>query len=194
MPQPLLGSAESLARQNQINESEGLERILDNDDLDDRIAQHLLVPVPATSSLLVNGSLPQNRRYCRTWTARFLTDFARAHAARFHRPILVTSAVRTVEYQKQLILVNGNAAAAEGDVASPHPYRRASRSPPAAVRPQLLHSHECDSVTAGLGYNRGQPHVTSEMEPGLAGVRIQPRIQLGPWECSIPMRPRRPRT
>ncbi len=89
-------------------------------DLDDRIAQHLLVPVPASASLLVNGSLPDNRRYCRSWTAHFLTDFARAHAARFHRPILVSSAVRTVEFQKQLILINGNAAAAEGDVVSPH--------------------------------------------------------------------------
>jgi hypothetical protein len=120
MPAPLVGSAESLARQNQINESEGLERILDNDDLNDRIAQHLLVPVPASASLLVNGSLPENRRYCRPWTARFLTDFARTHAARFHRPILVSSAVRTVEFQKELILTNGNAAAAEGDVVSPH--------------------------------------------------------------------------
>ena len=120
MPAPLVGSSESLARQNQINESEGLERILDNNDLNDRIAQRLLVPVPASASLLVNSSLPQNRRYCRSWTARFLTDFARAHSARFHRPILVSSAVRTVQYQKQLIQTNGNAAAAEGDVVSPH--------------------------------------------------------------------------
>jgi Family of unknown function (DUF5715) len=120
MPPPMLGSAASLARQNQINESEGLERILDNQDLEDRIAQHLLIPLPASSTLLVNDSLPANRRYCRSWTARFLTDFARAHAARFHGPILVSSAVRTVEYQKQLIHINGNAAAAEGDVVSPH--------------------------------------------------------------------------
>jgi hypothetical protein len=116
----MVGSSVSLARQNQINESEGLERILDNDDLNDRIAQHLLVPLPASATLLVNGDLPKNRRYCRSWTAHFLTDFARAHAARFHGPILVSSAVRTVEYQKQLIQINGNAAAAEGDVVSPH--------------------------------------------------------------------------
>jgi hypothetical protein len=120
MPAPLVGSSESLARQNRINEEQGLERILDDDDLNDRIAQHLLVPVPASSSLLVNGELPENRRYCRSWTAGFLTDFARAHATRFHSPLLVTSAVRTVEFQKHLILSNGNAAAAEGDVVSPH--------------------------------------------------------------------------
>jgi hypothetical protein len=120
MPPALIGSSESLARQNQINEAEGLERILDDDDLDDRIAHNLLVPLPASSSLLVNGDLPANRRYCRSWTARFLSDFARLHAVRFHRPILVSSAVRTVQFQKQLIRINGNAAAAEGDVVSPH--------------------------------------------------------------------------
>jgi hypothetical protein len=120
MPAPLRGSFESLARQNELNEQEGLERILDNDDLDDRISEHLLVPVPASNALLVNGSLPEDRRYCRPWTARFLTDLARAHEARFHRPLLVSSAVRTVAYQKQLMLVNGNAAAAEGDIVSPH--------------------------------------------------------------------------
>jgi Family of unknown function (DUF5715) len=120
MPAPLVGSAESLARQNQINEAEGLERILDDDDLDDRIAQHLLVPLPASTSLFVNGNLPANRRYCRPWTARFLSDFSRAHMARFHGPLMVSSAVRTVEYQKRLIQINGNAAPAEGDVASPH--------------------------------------------------------------------------
>jgi len=32
----------------------------------------------------------------------------------------VNSAVRTVAYQRQLIEVNGNAAPAEGDIASPH--------------------------------------------------------------------------
>jgi hypothetical protein len=120
MPAPLRGSFESLARQNEITESEGLERILDENDLVDRIEQHELVPLPASASLMVNDDLPQAHRYCRPWTARFLADFARAHAARFHGPLLVSSAVRTVEYQKRLMRINGNAAAAEGDIVSPH--------------------------------------------------------------------------
>jgi hypothetical protein len=68
----------------------------------------------------VNGDLPPNHRYCRPWTARFLADLAQAHEAAFHRPLEVTSAVRTVAYQKRLMWINGNAAAAEGDVVSPH--------------------------------------------------------------------------
>ena len=62
----------------------------------------------------------ENYRYCRPWTASFLTDLAHVHAAAFHRPLEVSSAVRTVEYQKRLMETNGNAAAAEGDIASPH--------------------------------------------------------------------------
>jgi hypothetical protein len=80
----------------------------------------MLVPVPASSALTVNPELPQNRRYCRPWTATFLNDLARAHDAQFHHPIEVSSAVRTVAYQKRLMEINGNAAQAEGDVASPH--------------------------------------------------------------------------
>jgi hypothetical protein len=120
MPLPLRGSYESLLRQNEKTEDDSLERIEDDDDLADRIARKMLVPVPVSAALNVNQNLPENRRYCRPWTARFLSDLARAHAAEFHGPLEVSSAVRTVAYQKQLMKVNGNATAAEGDVASPH--------------------------------------------------------------------------
>jgi hypothetical protein len=120
MPPPMRGSLDSLERQNEKADDEGLERIEDEDDLADRIAHKLLVPVPASASLTVNGNLPENHRYCRPWTAHFLADLARAHASQFHGPLEVSSAVRTVEYQKHLMAVNGNAAAAEGDVVSPH--------------------------------------------------------------------------
>ncbi|MDR3738907.1 MAG: DUF5715 family protein [Terracidiphilus sp.] len=117
---PLRGSMESLVRQNEKTDADNLERIENDTDLNDRIAQGVLVPVPASGRLVVNPGLPQNRRYCRPWTASFLGDLARAHDAEFHRPFIVSSAVRTVDYQKHLMRTNGNAAAAEGDVASPH--------------------------------------------------------------------------
>jgi len=120
LPPPLRGSYDSLLRQNIRTQDDGLERIEDDNDLADRIARGMLVPVPVTAALTINGNLPQNRRYCRPWTATFLTDIARAHATRFHGPLEASSAVRTVAYQKQLMKTNGNATAAEGDVASPH--------------------------------------------------------------------------
>jgi len=120
MVSPLRGTYESLVRQNQKTEADGLERIEDDNDLNDRIARQMLVPVPVSAALTMNGSLPLNRRYCRPWTAVFLRDLGRAHNAQFHHSLFVSSAVRTVAFQKQLIQVNGNAASAEGDVASPH--------------------------------------------------------------------------
>lgn len=120
VPASLRGSHDSLVRQNSKTESEGLERIEDEDDLHDRIARKMLVPVPASAKLVVSESLPSDLRYCRPWTAQFLTDLAGAHAAAYRHPLTVSSAVRTVEYQKRLMLRNGNAAAAEGDIVSPH--------------------------------------------------------------------------
>ncbi len=121
MPPPLRGSHESLVHQNEMAEAEGLERILDDQDLQDRIAHGSLVPVPVSNTLHINPELPENRRYCRPWTAQFLNDLAKAHTAKFAEAALeVTSAVRTVEYQRHLRTVNGNAAAADGDIASPH--------------------------------------------------------------------------
>jgi hypothetical protein len=120
MPAPLRGSHESLERQNTRLDEEGLERIEDEADLVDRIDHKLLVPIPASGALTVNAELPATHRYCRPWTARFLADLARAHDAAFHKPLEVSSAVRTVEYQKRLMETNGNAAPAEGDIVSPH--------------------------------------------------------------------------
>jgi len=120
MLRPLRGSLASLERQNARTDDDGLERIEDDADLANRIEHKLLVPLPASAALNVNPALPDHNRYCRPWTARFLADLARAHEAAFHRPIQVNSAVRTVEYQKRLMRTNGNAAAAEGDIVSPH--------------------------------------------------------------------------
>jgi Family of unknown function (DUF5715) len=116
----LRGTHDSLVRQNERNEAADLERIEDDADLADRIARGMLVPVPESVGLSVNPSLPVDRRYCRPWTASFLTDLARAHEAEFHSPLIVSSAVRTVEYQRHLMRRNHNAAAAEGDIVSPH--------------------------------------------------------------------------
>ena len=118
---PLAGTRESLIHQNEMAESEGLERIQDDADLESRIEAGSLVPVPVASSLRINQDLPGDRRYCRPWTAAFLRTLAAAHASQFPAtPLEVTSAVRTVEYQRRLRRINGNAAAADGDIASPH--------------------------------------------------------------------------
>ena len=117
---PLRGTHESLVRQNERAEQDGLLRVKDDADLETLRHQGSLVALPELASMHADTRLPMNRRYCRSWTGRFLADLAHVHYQRFHKPLQVNSAVRTIEYQRHLLHINGNAAPADGDVASPH--------------------------------------------------------------------------
>ncbi|MGH9587003.1 MAG: DUF5715 family protein [Acidobacteriaceae bacterium] len=120
VPPPLVGSHASLVRQNVRGEAEGLKRIQNVVQLDAMRRDGKLVPLPVSQKLRVDSDLPRDRRCTRPWTAKFLTDLARAHYVRFDRSLQINSAVRTVRFQRRLIRVNGNAAPASGDIASPH--------------------------------------------------------------------------
>ena len=120
VPRPLKGSHEILVHQNQVADHDGLDRVQSDDDLEEMRDKGLLVALPTNASLLVDERLPANRRYCRPWTAQFLATLSRAYYSRFHTPLQVNSAVRTVEFQQRLLRTNGNAAPAEGETASPH--------------------------------------------------------------------------
>ncbi len=120
VPPALKGSHQILLHQNEMADDEGLIRVQDDSDLDRLRVSRQLVALPASAALEVDERLPVNRRYCRPWTAQFLAAMARAHYARFHTPLQVNSAVRTVEFQERLRTTNGNAAPAEGETASPH--------------------------------------------------------------------------
>jgi hypothetical protein len=167
-PAPLRGSYQSLERQNQRLEAEGLERIEDDRDLEGRIAHKVLVPLPASGNLSIYKDLPAQRRYCRPWTARFLSDLAAAHNRAFHRPIEVSSAVRTVDYQKRLMGSNGNAAPAEGDVVSPHltgaavdlPKDGYSRQELAWMRRRLLSLQQAGKIDVEEEFQQACFHVT----------------------------------
>ena len=120
VPAPLKGSREILVHQNTMANEAGLERIADDAMLDRLRATRQLVSFPESASLRVNEGLPFNRRYARPWTVRFAVDIAQQFYLHFHEPLQVNSAVRTVDYQLRLQRVNGNAAAVDGDGASPH--------------------------------------------------------------------------
>ena len=120
VPAPLVGSHEILIRQNEHADQDGLGRVQDDADLDAMRSRGMLVAIPVNGALVVDERLAYNRRYCRPWTAEFLATLARDHYARFHTPLQVNSAVRTVAFQLRLQRTNGNAAPAEGDTASPH--------------------------------------------------------------------------
>jgi hypothetical protein len=120
VPPAMKGSHEILLHQNQMADRDGLDRVQDDDDLAQMRESKALVAIPSSSALAIDERLPMNRRYCRPWTAQFLTALAKAHYARFHTALQVNSAVRTVEFQERLRYTNGNAAPAEGETASPH--------------------------------------------------------------------------
>ena len=120
MPAPLKGSREVLIHQNTMAANDGLERIQDDGDLDRLRADHELVSFPASGALRVNEELPLNRRCARPWTVLFAMSISHDFYEHFHEPLQLTSAVRTVSYQARLQRVNGNAAATDGDAASPH--------------------------------------------------------------------------
>jgi len=120
VPAPLRGSHEILLHQNEMADREGLDRVRDDADLLDLRRERKLVALPESEGLRVDGSLPEDRRYSRPWTAAFLTALARDYYANFHTSLQVDSAVRTVAVQQHLVRINGNAAPVEGDTASPH--------------------------------------------------------------------------
>jgi hypothetical protein len=120
VPAPLVGSHDVLVHQNEMADAEGLDRIEDDDQLARLRAKHLLVDFPESASLQINPDLPDNRRCARPWSVKFAVDMAHAYYARFHQPLQINSAVRTVQYQLRLERINGNAAGVDGDSASPH--------------------------------------------------------------------------
>jgi hypothetical protein len=120
VPPPLYGSREILLHQNLMADREGLDRVQDDAGLLDLLRDKKLVALPTNEALRVDDRLPENRRYSRPWTATFLAIMAHDYYAAFHTPLQVNSAVRTVAFQQRLLRVNGNAASAAGEEASPH--------------------------------------------------------------------------
>ena len=117
---PLKGTHEILIHQNLMADADRLERIQNDSDLNRLRDSGELVKIPFSGSLLANPLLHENRRYCRPWAATFLTDFSSAFHEKFGGFLEVNSAVRTVPDQLKLARHNSNAAATDGNAASPH--------------------------------------------------------------------------
>jgi len=113
-------SHDSLLRQNEEIDRLDLPRIQDDDELEELIASHELVPIEASETLRIDPRLDPSRRYSRPWTRDFVADLSESYHRQFHDQIQLNSAVRTVKVQKKLRRHNRNAAPADGDTASSH--------------------------------------------------------------------------
>jgi hypothetical protein len=120
VPPPLKGSHDILVHQNVMADDEGLQRVQDDDDLRRMRATRQLIDLSESAGLHVNPELGIDRRCARPWAVHFAENLSRAYYARFHQPLQVNSAVRTVAFQMRLRRVNGNAAGIDGESASPH--------------------------------------------------------------------------
>jgi Family of unknown function (DUF5715) len=113
-------SRQSLIDQNTEADRLGLHRFLDKDELAAAVERGDLVPLPLSVSLGVDKRLDPKRRYVRPWVSQFLFDLSDSFYQTWHQPLLVDSAVRTVQVQRSLIRWNKNAAPAHGELASVH--------------------------------------------------------------------------
>ena len=116
----LRGSHESMTRQNEEIDRLQLPRIADEEQLLSLERTGELVPVQETNALRWSASIQSDKRYCRPWTYQFLEDMSAAYYSRFHVPLQVNSAVRTMEQQQKLRRHNSNAAPEAGEIASSH--------------------------------------------------------------------------
>lgn len=105
----LRGSKESMRRQNDQADKERLSRIPDDAALERMIKRKFLVPVVETEALKIDPKLDQKWCWTRPWTKRFLEDASTLFYVAFGKPLYLSSAVRTVERQKELQRTNGNA-------------------------------------------------------------------------------------
>lgn len=119
---PLRGTHASLVRQNERDRADGLTRIETEHELQEMVREHSLIPLPLNAELQADPRLAQDRRYTRPWTAHFLRDLGRMYTHRFGDALVITSAVRPASYQQKLTWRNGNAAPANGAIASPHEF------------------------------------------------------------------------
>lgn len=109
-----------MVRQNEEIDRLGLPRIEDEGQLEELKASEQLVPLAGSKAFIVDPHLDREYRYAKPWTRDFVSDLSDAYYEQFHAPLTVTSAVRTIEYQRKLRRRNRNAAPELGETASSH--------------------------------------------------------------------------
>ncbi len=114
----LVGSKDSLRKQNEMADIEGLPRIRNLKELREMINAKIFLPI--TSSVKIDKRLEEERRVSLPRVNNFLDDYVVSFINFFGRQFQVNSVVRTAEFQLRLFLTNPNAAPVEGERASPH--------------------------------------------------------------------------
>ncbi|MBI2024369.1 hypothetical protein HYT00_03225 [Candidatus Giovannonibacteria bacterium] len=105
----LLGSKESMKRQNEMADKEKLTRIVDDAMLERMKKRRFLVEITENDALKIDPKLDPKSRWVRPWTKRFLEDASTLHYVAFGKPFTLSSGTRTIQRQKELQKTNANA-------------------------------------------------------------------------------------
>lgn len=113
----LQGSKQSMNTQIRVVNNSGLTHIRDRAQLELFISKGLLIPINRIENVNIDYRLQESSRFARPWISKFLKDMGAAYFKKYGLYIMINSAVRTVEDQKELRKTNSNAAPA---LQSPH--------------------------------------------------------------------------
>ena len=116
----LRGSPRKAKLQNQWADRANIKPIRSDKELAELKKSGQLVPLPMSAGITIDERLEPRLRFCRPETMAFFAAFGKSFYSTFASSFRVTSAVRTIPYQKALRKRNKNAAAAEGPEASSH--------------------------------------------------------------------------
>ncbi len=111
VPENLRGAASSIVKENEKAKLDRIEFIADMDRLADMVKEGKLVPLPESNLIKVNPTIGRERRFCLPHTAKFLNEMATAsknYNPNFE-PLMINSAVRPMDFQKDLQKKNPNA-------------------------------------------------------------------------------------
>ncbi len=117
----LRGTPSSQERENVEADRAGLLRIVNDAMLETLKRSGELVSVPQALGVAPDSRLLEKWAWVRPWVADFLLDLGRDFHEAHSNTFLVSSAVRTDEYQGFLRLINKNAAMTFGNRRSTHP-------------------------------------------------------------------------
>jgi hypothetical protein len=117
----LKGTHESLVRENFEADQAGLARIENDVMLEMLKRSGELVSIEDALGVKADSRLEKKWAWVRPWTSEFLIDLGRGFHDAHKSTLLVSSAVRTDEYQGFLQLINKNAAMTSGARKSTHP-------------------------------------------------------------------------
>lgn len=117
----LKGTHDSQRKENREADEAGLIRIESDSMLEILKFSGTLVKLPSVAGAEVDYRLEEKWSWVRPWVAEFLRDLGHEFFTTHKASLRVSSAVRTVEYQGFLQLINRNAASTFGDRRSTHP-------------------------------------------------------------------------